>query len=68
MLYLYQGNQLERLADQLSSDLSQFGDNILAPELIAVPGRSVSSWLSLHLAQTDGVIANIDFLLSLIHI
>ena len=58
MLYLCHGNQLEDLADRLVLDLTRPVKDVLAPELIAVPGQGVARWLSLRLAHQQGIIAN----------
>ena len=58
MLYLCHGNQLEDLADRLVLDLTRPVKDVLAPDLIAVPGQGIAAWLSLRLAHQQGIIAN----------
>ena len=58
MLYLCHGNQLEDLADRLVLDLTRPVKDVLAPDLIAVPGQGIVRWLSLRLAHQQGIIAN----------
>ena len=58
MLYLCHGNQLEDLADRLVLDLTRPVNDVLAPDLIAVPGQGIARWLSLRLAHQQGIIAN----------
>ena len=58
MLYLCHGNQLEDLADRLVLDLTRPVKDVLAPDLIAVPGQGIARWLSLRLAHQQGIIAN----------
>ena len=63
MLHLYHANRLEDLADQLAANLKQPKELVLAPEIIAVPGTAISEWLTIHLAATTGISANIHWLL-----
>ena len=63
MLHLYHANRLEDLADQLVANLKQPKELVLAPEIIAVPGTAISEWLTIHLAATTGISANIHWLL-----
>ena len=58
MLHLCHGNQLEDLADRLVLDLTRPVKDVLAPDLIAVPGQGIARWLSLRLAHQQGIIAN----------
>ncbi|RMF19993.1 MAG: exodeoxyribonuclease V subunit gamma [Gammaproteobacteria bacterium] len=62
MLYLHSSNRLECLAQALIEHLrEQPVSHPLAPVTIAVPHPGVQHWLSLCLAQADGIAMNYDF-------
>ncbi|HEX6982261.1 MAG TPA: exodeoxyribonuclease V subunit gamma [Balneolaceae bacterium] len=62
MLSLWQGNDLEILADHLIEGLNQNrSSNPLAPEIFVVQNYGMSRWLSLYMAQKKGVAANLKF-------
>ena len=62
MLYLYQSNRLETLADILTA-LHQSAplQGSLAAEEIIVQSQGMRRFLSIHLAQTTGIAANLNF-------
>ncbi len=61
MLKLYQSNRLEYLADLLAElTLSPLADP-LAPEIVVVPHAGMGRWLSLRLAESAGICANVTF-------
>lgn len=61
MLNLYQGNRLETLADRLACLLAQPLSNPLASEVVVTQHQGMARWISQHVAQTNGIAANIDF-------
>ncbi|HET6527961.1 MAG TPA: exodeoxyribonuclease V subunit gamma [Balneolaceae bacterium] len=62
MLSLWQGNDLEILADHLIDERSQNKPSSpLAPEIFVVQNYGMSRWLSLYMAQKRGVSANLQF-------
>ena len=63
MLHLHHANRLEDLAEKLQRNLENPLSEVLKPEVIAVPGTAISEWLTIHLAATTGISANIRWLL-----
>ncbi len=60
-LKLYTSNRLEALAGELSETLRQAPASPMAPEVILVQSRGMERWLSLELARSLGICANIRF-------
>lgn len=62
MLTIHSGSQLQLLADEL---LKQFrlhpSKNVLAPELFVVQNYGMARWLSLYIAEKEGIAANLQF-------
>ena len=56
---LISGNRLELLAQDLSSRFA--GGDIFTPEIIVVQSRGMERWLSLRLAEFNGIAANLQF-------
>ncbi len=56
---LISGNRLECLARDLSQHLA--GRDIFTPEIIVVQSRGMERWLSLRLAEFNGIAANLQF-------
>ena len=63
MLHLHHANRLEDLAEKLRRNLENPLSEVLKPEVIAVPGTAISEWLTIRLAATTGISANIRWLL-----
>ncbi|WP_369600091.1 exodeoxyribonuclease V subunit gamma [Hahella sp. SMD15-11] len=62
MLHLHSSNRLEYLAETLVAHLRhQPAAHPLTPVSIAVPHPGVQHWLSLYLAEADGIAMNYDF-------
>lgn len=59
-LTLYTSNRLEVLADELAGVLRRPGDP-LKPDIIIVQSRGMERWLSMALAQRNGIVANCQF-------
>lgn len=58
--YLFKSNRTEKLAEMLSDRLRESGDP-MSPETILVQSRGMQRWLSLQIAEKNGICANIDF-------
>ncbi|MDQ2068975.1 exodeoxyribonuclease V subunit gamma [Natronospira bacteriovora] len=63
LFHLYHHHDLERLAELLGALLSRSPAGPLATETVLVPNRGVGRWLQMKLAESDGVAANLNFLL-----
>ena len=63
MLHLHHANRLEDLAEVLRRNLETPLSEALQPEIIAVPGTAISEWLTIRLAATTGISANMQWLL-----
>jgi exodeoxyribonuclease V gamma subunit len=64
VLHLLQSNKMERLAQRLMLCLehsNQDGGNIFAEDIILVQSPGMAQWLKIHIAQTLGIAANLDF-------
>lgn len=62
MFYLHHGNRLEQLAQQLA-EVHRFGsDDPFIPETIIVQNAGMARWLSLCIADSLGIAANLKFL------
>lgn len=62
MFNLYYGNDSARLADKFGERLTSHArDNPLTPALVLVPQAGLRRWLQVHLAERQGVVANLDF-------
>jgi exodeoxyribonuclease V gamma subunit len=62
MLKFYYGTKLESLADQLRRQLRQHPpSNPLAEEIFVVQNHGIGQWLSLFLAEREGIAANMKF-------
>jgi len=60
-LELITGNRMEHLADELAAELRSVPGEALAPETVIVHGPAMQRWLSLRLARTLGICANMHF-------
>lgn len=64
MFYLYHHNDLRRLAELLAVLRRHHADaHPLEPDHILVPNRGIARWLQMDIATSEGVAANMDFLL-----
>jgi len=63
MLHLHHANRLEDLAEVLRRNLQSPLSEALKPEIISVPGTAMSEWLTIRLAATTGISANMQWLL-----
>ena len=64
MLYLYQSNRLETLAEFLATLTSAVPPGgVFAAETVIVQSRGMGRWLTFELARHNGITANIDFVL-----
>lgn len=63
MLSIHSGTQLPLLADGLMKQLRGHpAGNVLAPEVFVVQNYGMARWLSLHIAQHEGIAANFQFI------
>ena len=64
MLYLYQSNHLEQLAEAFSQLTEQSSlSDAFAKEIVWVQSRGMGRFLELYLAKEQGICANVDFTL-----
>jgi len=61
LLTLHSSNRLEDLAALLADRLRASQAHPLQPNRVAVPSNGMARWLSLRLADTNGITANLDF-------
>ncbi len=61
MLKFYHGTDLEKLADRLREELARPRKNLLTPEIFVVQNHGIGQWLSLYLAEQEGIAANLKF-------
>ncbi|MEJ2402731.1 MAG: exodeoxyribonuclease V subunit gamma [Candidatus Thiodiazotropha sp.] len=61
MLWLYQSNKLETLAQRLTALLHEPVGDPLQPETLVVQHPGMARWLSLRIADRMGICANLDF-------
>lgn len=62
MLKFYHGTELERLADRLIEELdANPPENPLQPEKFIVQNHGIGQWLSLRIAEKQGIAANLEF-------
>lgn len=61
MFNIFKSNKMENLLDALVSVLGQAPDNPMMPEWIGVQSRGMNQWISMQIAQTLGICANILF-------
>jgi exodeoxyribonuclease V gamma subunit len=61
MLTIHHGNRLEALADALAAIVREPLASPFAGEIVVVQSRGVARWLSLRLADTNEVCANVRF-------
>ncbi|MGH8581213.1 MAG: exodeoxyribonuclease V subunit gamma [Gammaproteobacteria bacterium] len=61
MLYLYQSNRLEHLAEALAEVLAEPLPPPLQAETVVVQNQAVAAWLKLQIAERLGVCANVRF-------
>jgi len=57
---VHRSNRAELLADALAELLSK-GDDPMTTEVVAVQGRGMERWLTMHLAEKLGIAANLRF-------
>ena len=63
MLYLYQGNAIEVLADELCRKISAPPvDDPFYVETVVIPNHGLGRWLSLRIAEFAGICAQVRFL------
>lgn len=60
MFILHQSNRLEVLLDQLLTMLATPLAEVMAPETVIVQSQGMARWLSLMLAEKQGICANLD--------
>ncbi|WP_138429800.1 exodeoxyribonuclease V subunit gamma [Fodinibius saliphilus] len=62
MLNFFYGSELEPLAKRLCAEMEEHPPaNPLAPEIFVVQNHGIGQWLSLYLADRDGIAANMEF-------
>ena len=61
MFRLVTSNDAARLADELGARLAASRENPLVPVRVLVPQVGLRRWLQAHLAEKNGVIANVEF-------
>jgi|GEM_PF-978676 len=62
MLSIHYSTRLENLADQLLKQLDEHPpENLLAPEIFVVQNHGIGQWLSLYMAEKEGIAANLKF-------
>ena len=62
MLTFYSSTELEKLADRLLENLRRNPvRNPLKPETFVVQNHGIGQWLSLYMAQQEGIAANLEF-------
>lgn len=61
MLHIFQSNRLEILADALAVALKDDAPAVLEKQIVVVQERGLARWLSLALAERNGIAANIEF-------
>src|SRR4051812_9687207 len=61
MLTIHHSNRLDALADALASIVREPLASPFASEIVVVQSRGVARWLSLRLADTNEVCANVGF-------
>ncbi len=64
MFYLYHHNDLHRLADIFSMLRSAQSAGPLQSDQVLVPNAGLGRWLKMHVAERDGIAANMETLLS----
>ena len=62
MLTLHTSNRLEQLSQQFSDSIKSPLSDVLAPEIVVVQNSGMARYLSLQLADKQGISANMDFL------
>ena len=62
MIYIHHSNQLEELAAQLTQDLQSPSRSIMQPEIISTPSICINQWLTIQIAKSQGISANIKWL------
>jgi len=62
MLHTYVSNRLEELAKELSILLRERKEHPLIPPIILIQSRGMERWISMRIAEENGVCANIRFL------
>ena len=63
MLKVHQSNRLEALLPALAEVCAQPLEHPFVPERIVVPNQGMARWLSLALADAQGICLNVDFAL-----
>jgi len=62
MLKFYYGTELEKLADRLFRELDENPpSDLLAEEVFVVQNHGIGQWLSLRMAEKEGIAANLKF-------
>ena len=62
MLKLFNSSDLYKLADALRTERKTYPpENPLQPELFVVQNYGMARWLSLHIAEKEGIAANFEF-------
>lgn len=61
MLYLHQSHRLENLLAGLVELLGSGQPDPFAPNLVVVPSKGMGRWITLRLAESQGICANVQF-------
>ncbi|MDD3082692.1 MAG: exodeoxyribonuclease V subunit gamma [Desulfobacterales bacterium] len=60
-MHVHAGNRLEILVDELAGILRRPSGSPLVPEIVVVQSRGMQHWVSMELAERNGICANISF-------
>ena len=64
MIRIHRSNKLDILASHLAEDLkTEAPEDPLVPSEVVVPNRDTARWLKLGLAESNSIIANVEFIL-----
>lgn len=61
MLKIFSGNRLERLVDDLITNMDNQKIDVFEPRIVIVQSKGMERWLNLRIAEKLGIAANIEF-------
>ena len=62
MLHVYLSNRLENLAKELATLIRNRRDSVFSPSVVLIQSRGMERWISMKIAEQNGICANIRFL------
>lgn len=61
MIRIFFSNKAEKLGERLAMEVSSSASDVFRPEVVLIQARGMERWLSMIIAEKNGICANFDF-------